>query len=151
MSVENPFKEIGSSKTSGDEDVLFCHLLAEFYPQNLADVLLTLGAYLLDIISPILGCVPKSSTCPWTHLNNDRPEHWQVTRNKHLFPFSWTNRWHQSRHLFTNRSENQMTESFISWLQFLILLIAFPSKQSDLKRTCFQSASNTQLKSGLQK
>lgn len=33
-------------------------------PKNLADVLLPFGSYLLDIIGPLLGRVPTSSTCP---------------------------------------------------------------------------------------
>lgn len=52
---------------SGDIDGLFSYALDAIFPQNLGDVLLTLGWYLLDIISPTLGWVPESSN--WTVLS----------------------------------------------------------------------------------
>lgn len=52
---------------SGDIDGLFSYPLDAIFPQNLGDVLLTLGWYLLDIISPTLGWVPESSN--WTVLS----------------------------------------------------------------------------------
>lgn len=37
-----------------------------------------------DIIILIVGCVPKSSTSPWNHLSNYKPEHWQITGQEHF-------------------------------------------------------------------
>lgn len=117
---------------SGDIDGSFSYPLAEFYPEKKADVLLTLGAYLLDIISPILGCVPKSSTCPWTHLNNYRPERWQITGQEHFshqlneqlcltpchHPF--TNMWKQQSG-FWDLKMFRNVRSLIKWLNHLPL------------------------------